>query len=74
MIYISDKQQEVDVPTLKVDTVETLTKEIPDKNRPMSQIQGVRKLKHANSFTGIVPKHGVDTPHKEELGRVSFLL
>ncbi|XP_046374224.1 cAMP-specific 3',5'-cyclic phosphodiesterase 4C-like isoform X4 [Haliotis rufescens] len=64
-----DKQQEVDIPTLKVDTVETVTKEIPDKNRPMSQIQGVRKLKHANSFTGIVPKHGVDTPHKEELGR-----
>ncbi|XP_067677334.1 3',5'-cyclic-AMP phosphodiesterase 4C-like isoform X2 [Haliotis asinina] len=64
-----DKQQEVDIPTLKVDTVETVTKEIPDKNRPMSQIQGVRKLKHANSFTGIVPKHGVDTPHKEELAR-----
>jgi len=36
----------------------------------MTQITGVRKLKHTNSFTGQVPKYGVETPHKEELGKV----
>lgn len=67
-----DKQQELDVPTLKVEDTErpgikdTSSKE---KNRPMCQISGVRKLKHTNSFTGVVPKYGVETPHKEELGK-----
>ena len=41
------------------------------KARPMTQITGVRKLKHTNSFTGQVPKFGVETPHKEELGKVN---
>lgn len=72
---LTDKQQELDVPTLKVEDTErpgikdTSSKE---KNRPMCQISGVRKLKHTNSFTGVVPKYGVETPHKEELGKVSF--
>jgi cAMP-specific phosphodiesterase 4 len=68
----ADKQQELDLPTVKVEQVEP-QKERPEKqekNRPMSQISGVRKLKHTNSFTGIVPKYGVDTPHAEELGKV----
>lgn len=39
----------------------------------MTQITGVRKLKHTNSFTGQVPKYGVETPHKEELGKVKIL-
>ena len=43
------------------------------KRHPMTQITGVRKLKHANSFTGVVPKYGVETPHKEELGMVSVV-
>lgn len=70
--YLSYKQQELDVPTLKVEDTErpgikdTSSKE---KNRPMCQISGVRKLKHTNSFTGVVPKYGVETPHKEELGK-----
>ncbi|XP_036365375.1 cAMP-specific 3',5'-cyclic phosphodiesterase 4C isoform X4 [Octopus sinensis] len=67
-----DKQQELDVPTLKVeDTDRPGNKDIfqKDKNRPMCQISGVRKLKHTNSFTGVVPKHGVETPHREELGK-----
>lgn len=40
----------------------------------MSHIQGVKRpLCHTNSFTGEkLPKFGVETPHEEELGRVSF--
>ncbi|KAL3867914.1 hypothetical protein ACJMK2_040758 [Sinanodonta woodiana] len=67
-----DKQQELDIPTLKVDeNNDTSQKENQNdaKKRPMTQIIGVRKLKHTNSFTGIVPKYGVETPYKEELGK-----
>ncbi|XP_076439876.1 3',5'-cyclic-AMP phosphodiesterase 4C-like isoform X2 [Babylonia areolata] len=64
-----DKQQELDLPTVKVEQAEPAKERSgpAEKNRPMSQISGVRKLKHTNSFTGIVPKHGVDTPHVQEL-------
>ena len=73
--YVADKQQELDLPTVKVEQVEPQKERPPvEKDRPMSQISGVRKLKHTNSFTGIVPKHGVDTVHTEELGKVSILL
>ncbi|XP_055885166.1 cAMP-specific 3',5'-cyclic phosphodiesterase 4C-like isoform X5 [Biomphalaria glabrata] len=66
-----DKQQELDLPTLKVDHVDTVVKaKNIDKTRPMCQISGLRKLKHANSFTGIVPTHGVETPYKEELTKI----
>ncbi|KAL3867916.1 hypothetical protein ACJMK2_040758 [Sinanodonta woodiana] len=68
----SYKQQELDIPTLKVDeNNDTSQKENQNdaKKRPMTQIIGVRKLKHTNSFTGIVPKYGVETPYKEELGK-----
>ncbi|GFR61551.1 cAMP-specific 3',5'-cyclic phosphodiesterase [Elysia marginata] len=66
------KQQELDLPTVKVDHVEHPVKErsVEGKSRPMCQISGLRKLRHANSFTGIVPAHGVDTPHKEDLTKV----
>jgi len=70
------KQQELDIPTLKIDENNDLTKkdkentEKPGKRRPMTQITGVRKLKHTNSFTGSVPKYGVETTHKEELGEL----
>ena len=42
----------------------------------MSQIQGVKRpLYHTNSFTGEkLPKFGVETPHEEELERVSFFI
>ncbi|CAL1532200.1 unnamed protein product [Lymnaea stagnalis] len=69
--FKKDKQQELDLPTLKVDHVDHGVKaKGGDKTRPMCQISGLRKLKHANSFTGIVPTHGVETPHKEELTKV----
>ncbi|XP_041357880.1 cAMP-specific 3',5'-cyclic phosphodiesterase 4C-like [Gigantopelta aegis] len=61
-----DKQQDLDIPTLKVEQGEPI-KDIQEGNRPMSRIIGVRKLEHANSFTGIVPKFGVETPFKEKL-------
>jgi cAMP-specific phosphodiesterase 4 len=36
----------------------------------MSQISGVKKpLSHTNSLTKL-PKHGVETPHEEELGKM----
>ena len=73
-LLLSDKQQEIDIPTLKVEENDPVKekenqKEI-GKHRPMTQITGVRKLKHTNSFTGSVPQYGVDTPHQEELGKV----
>ena len=71
--FITDKQQDVDIPTLKVEQTDPF-KDIQEKNRPMSRITGVRKLEHANSFTGTVPKFGVETPHKENLSIVSILV
>ena len=70
----ADKQQEIDVPTLKVE--DTDARKHKDKNKagkraPLSQISGVRKLKHTNSFTGVVPKFGVETKKPEELAKVS---
>lgn len=75
----TDKQQELDIPSFKIDDNETTHKEKENqkhagKSRPMTQITGVRKLKHTNSFTGQVPKYGVETPHKEELGKVIIVL
>lgn len=37
---------------------------------PMSQISGVRKLKHTSSFSGTLPKYGVTSPNDEELAQV----
>ncbi|XP_052255077.1 cAMP-specific 3',5'-cyclic phosphodiesterase 4C-like isoform X1 [Dreissena polymorpha] len=70
-----DKQQELDIPSFKIEENEPNIKEKEKqkdtgKRRPMTQITGVRKLKHTNSFTGQVPKYGVETPHKEELGKL----
>ncbi|ELU18933.1 hypothetical protein CAPTEDRAFT_180250 [Capitella teleta] len=67
-----DKQQEIDLPTLKVEDADTLSshqtpKKREKKNAPMSEISGVRKLRHTNSFTGVVPRYGVDTLHEKEL-------
>ena len=67
----TDKQQELDLPTVKVDHPDAGKGEkASEKTRPMCQISGLRKLKHANSFTGMVPQYGVDTPHKDKLGEV----
>ena len=78
----TDKQQEIDMPVLKVDDVDApaapeapeapiKVKEKDGKKALMSQISGVRKLKHTNSFTGVVPKWGVEAKNEEELGNVS---
>lgn len=46
-----------------------------DKQKgPMTQIIGVRKIKHANSFTGMVPKFGVEPTNDELLSQVWFSL
>ena len=72
-VCCADKQQELDLPTVTVEQVEPAKERPPtDKNRPMSQISGIRKLKHTNSFAGVVPKYGVETPHTEELGKVGY--
>lgn len=72
---VSDKQQ--DLPEFKVEDVDRShdqsslqAKRSRDKNAPLSQISGVRRLKHSNSFTGAVPKYGVETSSEEELGTV----
>ncbi len=70
----TDKQQEIDVPTLKVeDTDAHKKKEVPGKKAPMSQITGVRQLKHTNSFTGVIPKFGVETKNDEEITKVRIM-
>lgn len=62
-----DKQQDIDIPSLKVEDSEAHKKR--EKKAPMSQITGVRKLKHTNSFTGVVPKYGVEANNEEELAK-----
>ncbi|XP_066992725.1 3',5'-cyclic-AMP phosphodiesterase, isoforms N/G isoform X2 [Anabrus simplex] len=71
-----DKQQELDLPSLRIEDTEP--RAAKKKERPrhgsntMSQISGVKRpLCHTNSFTGEkLPKHGVETPHEEDLGRM----
>ncbi|KAL0277908.1 UNVERIFIED_CONTAM: hypothetical protein PYX00_005025 [Menopon gallinae] len=70
-----DKQQELDIPSLRIEDAETKGSRKKEKPRhgsnTMSQICGVKKpLCHTNSFTGErVPTYGVETPHEEELGK-----
>ncbi|XP_030381419.1 cAMP-specific 3',5'-cyclic phosphodiesterase isoform X4 [Scaptodrosophila lebanonensis] len=74
-----DKQQEFDLPSLRVDenpehTVNTPSVQYPrcrsPRGPPMSQISGVKRpLSHTNSFTGErLPTFGVETPRENELG------
>lgn len=75
----SDKQQELDIPSLRVEEGPEPAKGAPRKERPrsaahatMSQISGVNRkpLCHTNSFTGErLPVHGVETPYEEDLGK-----
>lgn len=71
---LTDKQQELDLPTVKVDEPQNKKKE-EEQNRksPMTQITGVRKMKHANSFTGIIPKYGVEPTNADLLSQVNGL-
>ena len=67
-----DKQQELDSPTVKIEEVQGKKKEEEpaDKQKgPMTQIIGVRKIKHANSFTGMVPKFGVEPTNDDLLSQ-----
>ncbi|XP_055683459.1 cAMP-specific 3',5'-cyclic phosphodiesterase isoform X5 [Lutzomyia longipalpis] len=74
-----DKQQEFDLPSLRIDEneVANITSTSHPRSRsprfggpPMSQISGVRRpLSHTNSFTGErLPTFGVETPHETQLG------
>ena len=79
---LSDKQQEIDVPSLKVEDTDAhlgvpnakAHNEKKKKQAPMSQISGVRKLKKTNSFTGTVPQWGipVDVKLEEQVEAVSI--
>lgn len=74
-VWLSDKQQELDVPTLKVEDTEAQSTQPrrKEKAQPMSQITGLRKLKHTNSFTGtVLPTYGVEPTNSEELTTVSI--
>lgn len=78
IIWFTDKQQELDIPSLRVDEGPEPPKGAQRKERPrgthstMSQISGVNRkpLCHTNSFTGErLPTHGVETPYEDELGK-----
>lgn len=85
MCCITDKQQELDLPSFRVDEGivgdavttgrgTTKKKERGGRSTPMSHISGVKRpLTHTNSFTGEkLPKYGVETPYEDELGKVCF--
>lgn len=80
-----DKQQELDLPSLRIEdavaaagSVDSRAAKKKDRAQrgpaAMSHISGVKRpLTHTNSFTGErVPLHGVETPHEEQLGKVSL--
>lgn len=78
VILPTDKQQEFDLPSLRIDENEA-TSNLPGYPRsrsprlggpPMSQISGVKRpLSHTNSFTGErLPTFGVETPNENDLG------
>ncbi|XP_049576821.1 3',5'-cyclic-AMP phosphodiesterase 4C isoform X1 [Syngnathus scovelli] len=53
-----DKQNEVDIPSPNL------------KDKPMSQISGVRKLSHSSSLSSAsMPRFGVNTDHEDELAK-----
>jgi hypothetical protein len=63
----------VDDVTVSIEPTTTSMRKEKKTTTPMTLISGLRKLKHANSFSaGIVPKYGVETPHEQELGVVSI--
>ncbi|XP_028131659.1 cAMP-specific 3',5'-cyclic phosphodiesterase isoform X6 [Diabrotica virgifera virgifera] len=78
-----DKQQELDLPSLRDEVPELLPKPTQRKERArgphstMSQISGVNRkpLCHTNSFTGEkLPLHGIETPYEEELGKSLIMI
>lgn len=60
-----DKQHEVEMPSPQTQ------KEKEKKNKPMSQISGVKKLQHSSSLTNSnIPRFGVKTEKEDELAKV----
>jgi len=66
--YISstflDNQQDIDLSRV------TPSGPADGKQAPMSQIVGVRRLQHSNSFTGAVPRYGVELEDDHELTQI----
>lgn len=61
-----DKQHEVEIPSAL-----TKDKEKERRKRPMSQISGVRKLKHSSRLAAAgIPRFGVRTEHEALLAKV----
>ncbi|XP_077865102.1 3',5'-cyclic-AMP phosphodiesterase 4D-like [Saccoglossus kowalevskii] len=64
-----DKQQEMDFPTTK-DIKEVAQpprlRPMPAKPGEMNRIGGIQKLRHHNSFTGLVPRFGVEVRNEAE--------
>lgn len=61
-----DKQHEVEIPSAL-----TKDKEKERRKRPMSQISGVRKLKHSSSLAAAgIPRFGVRTDREALLAKV----
>ncbi|XP_061585317.1 cAMP-specific 3',5'-cyclic phosphodiesterase 4D isoform X2 [Cololabis saira] len=59
-----DKQHEVEMPTPQTQ------KDKEKKNKPMSQISGVKKLQHSSSLTNSnIPRFGVKTETEDELAK-----
>lgn len=64
-----DKQHEVEMPCPQTQ------KEKEKKNKPMSQISGVKKLQHSSSLTNSnIPRFGVKTETEDELAKVRLCL
>uniref|UniRef100_A0A3B3WX39 Phosphodiesterase n=1 Tax=Poecilia mexicana TaxID=48701 RepID=A0A3B3WX39_9TELE len=64
-----DKQHEVEMPSPQTQ------KEKEKKNKPMSQISGVKKLQHSSSLTNSnIPRFGVKTETEDELAKERDLL
>ncbi|XP_077981723.1 3',5'-cyclic-AMP phosphodiesterase 4D-like isoform X2 [Glandiceps talaboti] len=65
-----DKQQEMDVPSPAKEPKELLQSprvRALGKAGEMSKIGGIQKLRHHNSFTGLVPRFGVDVKDEAAL-------
>lgn len=83
--FLVDKQQEFDLPSMRVEEISfEIVEGIGDgtvsnqqqsgrsyRGPPMSQISGVKRpLSHTNSFAGErLPTYGVETPHELPLGQ-----
>lgn len=66
--FTPDKQHEVEMPCPQ-------TQKEKEKNKPMSQISGVKKLQHSSSLTNSnIPRFGVKTETEDELAKVRLSL